>query len=129
MKITRRQIRGILKEAMDEQVRVDDLLKMQGRPHTEFKNQSTGTSPVRTAQVSYSPDFFRDTIVTGPEGDTVIFDGDETYIRDIPEAIKLRAGFPMSETDADNLIFALEDQMQDGRVELEVTYENGKWSW
>ena len=116
---------------MDQPVSVADLVKMQGQPHTAFKNQSGGSAkPVRTAQTSYDPDYFNETIVSGAEGDTVMFDGEETYIQDIPEAIKLRTGFPMSETDADNLIFALEDQYTDsGSVELEVTYENDKWSW
>jgi len=38
-------------------------------------------------------------------------------------------GFPIKGTDADNLIFALQDQFDSGYVELKVTYENGKWSW
>lgn len=132
MKITRQQIRRILKEAMSNEAAVDvqKLLDMQGRPHTEFKNQPAGSgSSARTAQVSIDPPFFSETIVSGPEGDTVMFDGEETYIQDIPEAIKLIAGFPMSETEADNLIFALEDQAAEGYVELSVSYKDGKWSW
>ena len=46
----------------------------------------------------------------------------------MPQELELM-GFPIEGTDADNLIFALEDQFNDGYVELKVTYENGKWSW
>ena len=43
--------------------------------------------------------------------------------------LEVMTGFGMSDSDADNLIFSLEDQMSDGYVELEVSYKNGKWGW
>jgi hypothetical protein len=64
-----------------------------------------------------------------PNGDSVLVDGMETYITDVPQQLEHVSGFPMSDTDGDNLIFALEDQMSGGYVELSVEYENGKWSW
>lgn len=122
MKITRKQLRRIIKEAVSLQ-RLKDL---EGRPHTEFKDQP---STAGTDQVSRGPDYFSDTIVSGGEGDTVIVGGKEEYIENVPEALRLMTGFSMSETDADNLVFALEDQAQDGYVELQVSFENNRWNW
>ena len=100
MKITRKQIRQIIKEA------------------------SWG----ETADYKEDGSYFSDVIVMSPNGDSVLVDGSETYIENVPQQLELM-GFPMSDTDADNLIFALEDQFNSGYVELSVTFENGKWSW
>ena len=100
MKITRRQLRQIIREA------------------------SYGSY----AKMKDDGSYFRDTITMSPEGDSVLVGGKETYITDVPQQLDIM-GFPMSDTDGDNLIFALEDQMDEGYVELTVTFENGKWSW
>ncbi len=100
MKITRRQLRQIIKEASYGS-------------HAEMKDDGS---------------YFRDTIIMSPQGDSVLVDGEETYAHDVPRQLD-GMGFPMSDTDADNLIFALEDMMDDGYVELTVTFEDGKWSW
>lgn len=71
---------------------------------------------------------FKDVIVMSPNGDSVLLNGEETYIYDVPQQLELM-GFPMSDADADNLIDALEDQIRSGYVELPVEYESGKWSW
>lgn len=99
MRITRKQLRQIIKEAYGA-----------------------------TAEMAEDGSYFRDVIVMSPNGDSVLVDGEETYTHDVPQQLD-GMGFPMSDTDADNLIFALEDMMDDGYVELEVTYENGAWSW
>lgn len=99
MKITRKQIRSILKEVYEE-----------------------------TAEMKDDGSYFRDTIVMSPDGDSVLVDGNETYVEEVPRQLELM-GFPMNETDGDNLIFALEEMMAAGYVELMVTYENGRWSW
>tara|TARA_Y100000817_G_scaffold260006_1_gene214079 strand:- start:73 stop:372 length:300 start_codon:yes stop_codon:yes gene_type:complete len=99
MKITRRQLRQIIKEAYEE-----------------------------TAEMAEDGSYFRDTITMSPQGDSVLVDGNEVYVQDVPQQLDMM-GFPMSDTDADNLIFALEDMMDDGYVELTVTFEDGKWSW
>ena len=72
--------------------------------------------------------YFRDVIVMSPNGDSVLVDGNEVYVQDVPQQLDMM-GFPMSDTDADNLIFALEDMVADGYVELMVTFEDGTWSW
>ena len=74
-------------------------------------------------------DYFRDVITMSPNGDSVLVDGLETYIWDVPQQLEILSGFPMVGNDPDNLIFALEEMMQDGYVELAVTYENGHWGW
>ncbi len=100
MKITKRQLRQIIKEA------------------------SWG----ETADYKEDGSYFSDVIVMSPNGDSVLVDGGETYIQDVPQQLELM-GFPMNDTDADNLIFALEDQFQSGYVELGIEYKDGKWSW
>tara|TARA_Y100001970_G_C14254249_1_gene874010 strand:- start:5748 stop:6047 length:300 start_codon:yes stop_codon:yes gene_type:complete len=99
MKITRRQLRQIIKEAYEE-----------------------------TAEMAEDGSYFRDVIVMSPNGDSVLVDGNEVYVQDVPQQLDMM-GFPMSDTDADNLIFALEDMVADGYVELMVTFEDGTWSW
>tara|TARA_Y100001970_G_scaffold244201_1_gene310105 strand:- start:489 stop:791 length:303 start_codon:yes stop_codon:yes gene_type:complete len=100
MKITRKQLRKIIQEA------------------------SWG----ETAEMKDDGSYFRDVIVMSPNGDSVLVDGSETYVDQVPYQLELM-GFPMGETDADNLIFALQDQFNNGYVELMVTFEDGKWSW
>ena len=100
MKITRKQLRQIIKEV----------------------------SYGETAQTSDDGSYFRDVIVMSPNGDSVLVDGNEVYIDQVPYQLELM-GFPMTGNDPDNLIFALEEMMADGYVELMVTYEDGTWSW
>ena len=70
-----------------------------------------------------------DVIMMSPNGDSFLVDGRETYLEDVPSQITGASGIEMSDTDADNLIFALETQRQDGYVELGIEYKDGKWSW
>ncbi len=99
MRITRKQLRQIIKEAYGA-----------------------------TAEMAEDGSYFRDVIVMSPNGDSVLVDGNEVYVQDVPQQLDMM-GFPMSDTDADNLIFALEDMVADGYVELMVTFEDGTWSW
>lgn len=121
MKITKRQLRRIIKEVM-----ADEPIRMRGGdsfPPRALAGNKTSPGP------KPMPGSFKDTIVLSPEGDSVLVKGEETYIQDVPYSLEIMTGFGMSDTDADNLIFALEDQMADGYVELVVSYENGKWGW
>jgi hypothetical protein len=116
MKITKRQLRRIIKEAMkDEPIRMAS------------GNSFSKAWPSNVTQRGSSE--YRDTIVMSPNADSVLVNGRETYVEDVPQELSIASGFPMSDTDADNLIFVLEDQMSDGYVELEVSYENGRWGW
>ena len=113
VKITKRQLRRIIKEAIAE-----------ARPLVpQDPNRPWG---------SYSQvddESFRDVIVMSPNGDSVLVDGMETYIYDVPKQLEAVSGFPMVGNDPDNLIFALEEMQQDGYIELAVSYENGRWGW
>jgi len=114
MKIPRRQLRRIIRESIDDWGMGPDVVGRSGRSYgADSKDDGS---------------HFRDVIVMSPNGDSVLVDGKETYIQDVPMQLELM-GFPMSDIDADNLIFALEESMADGYVELEVKYENGVWSW
>ena len=119
MKITKRQLRRIIREAMN-----DDPIRM--RPGDSFT--SPRSMPRSYAKMKDDGSYYQDVIVMSPNGDSVLVDGKEVYVQDVANHLGAM-GFPMNETDADNLIFALEDQFNDGYVELQVTYENGKWSW
>ncbi len=105
MKITRQQIRKIIQEALNESPR-------------RFGDYSKKDS-----------NSYRTVITMSPEGDSAIVDGIETYIDDVPQQLEILSGFSMEGNDPDNLIFALEEMMQDGYVELAVSYENGQWGW
>ena len=72
---------------------------------------------------------YNDVITMSPNGDSLLVNGTETYVEEVPQELSIATGFPMNDTDSDNLIFALQDQMSDGYVELNVEYANGKWSW
>ena len=113
-KITKRQLKRIIRESIDDWGMGPDVVGKSGRSYgADSKDDGS---------------YFRDVIVMSPNGDSVLVDGKETYIQDVPMQLELM-GFPMSDIDADNLIFALEESMADGYVELEVKYENGVWSW
>jgi hypothetical protein len=99
MKITKRQLRRIIKEAM--------------WPSYAQKGSSE----------------YSDVITMSPNGDSVLVNGTETYVEEVPQELSIASGFPMNDTDSDNLISALQDQMRSGYVELSVEYANGKWSW
>ena len=72
---------------------------------------------------------YNDVIMMSPNGDSVLVNGSETYVEDVPSELSIASGFPMNDTDSDNLISALQDQMRSGYVELSVEYANGKWGW
>tara|TARA_Y100000310_G_scaffold260452_1_gene269390 strand:- start:1998 stop:2330 length:333 start_codon:yes stop_codon:yes gene_type:complete len=110
MRITKKQLRRIIREAVRDLVPSDPT-----RPWGSYSEVDADT--------------YSDVIVMSPNGDSVLVDGQETYIQDVPSQLEYASGFEMSDVDADNLIFALENQQQDGYVELGVSYENGQWGW
>jgi len=129
MKITKRQLRRIIREAFTT-VSDAELWRAyktgSGSDHGpggEDKDRPWGTYAEK------SDEEYSDTIMMSPNGDSLLVDGRETYLGDVPSQIQHASGIKMSDVDADNLIFALETQQQDGYVELGVEYKNGKWSW
>ncbi|MBC8409118.1 MAG: hypothetical protein H8E12_10415 [Rhodobacteraceae bacterium] len=130
MKITKRQLRRIIREAFttvsDEEFDRDTFADYRGG-----LRDLVPSDPKRPwgSYAGVGDETYSDTIVMSPNGDSVLVDGLETYIQDVPSQLHHTSGFEMSKTDADNLIFALETQEQDGYIELGVEYKNGKWSW
>ena len=133
MKITRKQLRRIIREASgdfrtvsDEEFEYTSLAAYRGG-----LRDLVPLDPKRPwgSYAEKKDDYYGDTIVMSPHGDSVLVDGLETYIQDVPSQLHHASGFEMSDTDADNLIFELETQEQDGYVELGVEYKDGKWSW
>tara|TARA_B100000131_G_C18078411_1_gene597278 strand:- start:1193 stop:1576 length:384 start_codon:yes stop_codon:yes gene_type:complete len=127
MKITERQLRRIIREAMsDEPIRqvAGDSFSSTSRPLVPQDPNRPWGSYSQTKDES-----FRDVIVMSPNGDSVLVDGMETHIQDVPRQLEAVSGFPMKGNDPDNLIFALEEMWRDGYVELAVSYENGQWGW
>tara|TARA_E500000331_G_C17253597_1_gene712202 strand:+ start:2433 stop:2774 length:342 start_codon:yes stop_codon:yes gene_type:complete len=113
MKITGQQLRRIIREAISE-----------SRPLVPQDPKRPWGSYSQTGDESFS-----DVIVMSPNGDSVLVDGMETYIENVPQQLEAISGFPMEGNDPDNLIFALEEMQQDGYIELVVSYENGQWGW
>ena len=113
MKITKGQLKRIIREAISE-----------SRPLVPQDPKRPWGSYAEKKQ-----DYFRDVITMSPNGDSVLIDGIETYIDDVPQQLEILSGFPMEGNDPDNLIFALEEMWRDGYIELAVSYENGRWGW
>tara|TARA_B100001250_G_C19169276_1_gene515908 strand:+ start:168 stop:491 length:324 start_codon:yes stop_codon:yes gene_type:complete len=107
MKITRHQLRQIIKESLNEDQ----------RPWGSYAEKKD--------------DYFSDTIVMSPNGDSFLVDGLETYAQDVPSQLEYASGFPVPEMIGDVMVTELERQEQSGYVEMGVEYKNGEWtgSW
>jgi len=102
MKITERRLRSVIREVIAE-----------SRPWGSYATKDNET--------------FRDVIIMSPNGDSVLVDGMETYITDVPQQLEVVSGYPMNDAEADRLISTLDKQMSSGYVELSVEYKDGKW--
>ena len=122
MRITKTQLRRIIRESLNEMHPGD-----WDKPGVEKDPQRPWGTYARHPR--NDDGHFYDTIVMSPNGDSFLVDGRETYLQDVPAQITGTSGIEMSDVDADNLIFALETQEQDGYVELGIEYKDGKWSW
>lgn len=65
---------------------------------------------------------FEDTIVMSPNGDSVLVDGQETYIQDVASQLELLTNIPVPKDFASRLEDELEGQFESGYVELGVRY-------
>jgi hypothetical protein len=76
-------------------------------------------------------DYFSDTIVMSPNGDSMLVDGLETYVQDVPSQLEYASGFPVPDIIGDVIMAELQNQEQSGYVEVGVEYKNGEWtgSW
>ena len=122
MRITKRQLRRVIREALDDQrIEVVDDFSPTGEL-SGTHDRPWGTS------ARMRPNHYSDVIVMSPNGDSVLVDGLETYIDDVPQQLELRSGFPMDASFAEELLAKLDKQMQRRYVEISVTAENGQWS-
>jgi hypothetical protein len=62
-----------------------------------------------------------------PNGDSVLVDGMETYVQDVPSQLEHASGQPVPPDFGEALVKNLESQMQSFYVEKEVTFRNGQW--
>jgi len=103
MRITKRQLRGIIRESLSEVQ----------RPWGTYAQKGSN--------------YWSDVIVMSPNGDSVLVDGLETYVRDVPRQLEAWSGFPVDAAFAEELVAELKNQMRSGYVEVGVTVENGVW--
>tara|TARA_Y100000310_G_C20427365_1_gene689726 strand:- start:46 stop:465 length:420 start_codon:yes stop_codon:yes gene_type:complete len=139
MRITKKQLGRLIREALIAEAgdpnlpRADQPIEMVDE--IEFGDWDMGPNVTKDpdrpwgSYADKDSGKYWDVIVMSPNGDSVLVDGRETYIQDVPSQIQATSGIEMSDVDADNLIFALETQEQDGYIELGVEYKDGKWSW
>ncbi len=139
MRITKKQLGRLIREALIAEAgdpnlpRADQPIEMVDE--VEFGDWGMGPNVTKDpdrpwgSYAEKAEGGYNDVIVMSPNGDSVLVDGQETYIQDVPRQLEHASGFEMSDVDADNLIFALETQQQDGYVELGVVYKNGEWGW
>ncbi len=121
MRITKRQLRRIIREAIEgpDAVWYDDY----GNRLQPDESAPWGTY-AEQGDESYS-----DVIIMSPNGDSVLVNGQETYAQDVPSELLLASGFPLPAPAASKLVREIEQQFAAGYVELGIEYKNGKWSW
>jgi hypothetical protein len=128
MKVNLRQLRQIIKEAITTVSDAEFDKATMGDMNDYGPGGADKDRPWGTYAEKDEGKYW-DTIMMSPNGDSFLVDGRETHLEDVPDQITGTSGIEMSDTDADNLIHALETQQQDGHVELGIEYTNGKWSW
>ena len=106
MKITKRQLRRIIKEAIEDTIAPD-------KPWGSYSEKGG--------------DYYSDTIIMSPNGDSLLVDGRETYLQDVPTQLEMASGISMEPAFAQALMRELERQMRSGYVEKVVEFQSGKW--
>ncbi len=86
-------------------------------------NDSSQDSPAQ------EPGTYSGTLIMSPNGDSVLVDGVETYIHEVPGELERITGEAMHDSDVDELIAELERQFDNGYVELPIEMRQGLWSW
>jgi hypothetical protein len=163
MKITKRQLRRIIREVIDEQPETDPDFMDSAEYDRGYQDGLDQVPVANDATVDYDAgyedgyqdatlpephhlnennrpwgtyaekrdDYFSDTIVMSPNGDSMLVDGLETYTQDVPSQLGHVSGFPVPDMIGDVMTTELERQEQSGYVEMGVEYKNGEWtgSW
>jgi len=115
MKITRHQLRGLIRESLGDEF----------GPGGADDNRPWGTYAEKGNQT------YSDVIVMSPDDYAVLVDGRETYVQDVPSQLENAANAhgTFNSEESRDLIDTLEAQMRNGYVELSIEFKNGKWSW
>ena len=115
MKITKRQLRRIIREAMiDEPIR---MIPGDSFPTNAFKSKRPQASGE-----------FRDTIVMSPVGDTLLVGGQEVALQNVVKELEIQTGQPMSAMQAGDINAKLLRQYGQGHVELPISWsQNTGW--
>ena len=112
MKITKRQLRRIIREAM-----IDEPIRM--IPGDSFPADVVRSSQPKRSQVS---DEFKDTIVMSPTGDTLLVGGQEVALQNVVRELEIQTGQSIPIPTAGDINAKLFKQMGEGYVELPITW-------
>ena len=113
MKITNRQLRRIIREAMaDEPIRMI--------PGDSF---DAGTMKKHHTKRASGPEF-KDTIVMSPTGDTILVGGQEVALQNAAKELEIQSGQPISAMQAGDINAKLSRQYGQGYVELPISWSS-----
>jgi len=116
MKITKRQLRRIIREAMaDEPIRMLPGDSFEAQPGTAG-NKHLGRSR-QTSKRGY-----KTTITLSPTGDSLLVSGGETELDFVPSALYIASGQKVPEALGDAMIDKIEKQMASGYVEVPISW-------
>tara|TARA_B100001123_G_scaffold393622_1_gene473747 strand:+ start:4048 stop:4410 length:363 start_codon:yes stop_codon:yes gene_type:complete len=120
MRITKRQLRRIIKEAME-----DEPIRM--IPGDSFPADALKSRRSRKPQPSGE---FRDTIVMSPTGDTLLVGGQEVALQNAVKELEIQSGQPVSAIQAGDINAKLLRQYGQGYVELPISWSpNTGWKF
>jgi hypothetical protein len=111
MKITKRQLRRIIKEAID-----DEPIRMV--PGDSFTHKDHGIK----SYASRTGTSFKDTIVMSPNGDSVLIGGEETDVSMLDIRLYELTGQQLGTELDDKLMRMVMKQVADGYVEIPISY-------
>ena len=112
MKITKRQLKRIIREAMiDEPIR---QIPGDSIPADMLRSRSS-----KKPRVSGG---FRDTIVMSPAGDTLLVGGQEVALQNAVKELEIQSGQPISAMQAGDINAKLLKQYGQGYVELPISW-------
>ena len=114
MKITKRQLRRIIRETMaDEPIRMI--------PGDSFPADMPKTRGPKKPQTSGE---FRDTIIMSPTGDTLLVGGQEVALQNAVKELEIQSGQPVSAIQAGDINAKLLRQYGQGYVELPISWSS-----
>jgi len=116
MKITKRQLRRIIIEAMD-----DEPIRMIPGDSFEAQPAAAGNKYLGRSQQT-SKRGYKTTITLSPTGDSLLVSGGETELDFVPSALYIASGQRVPGALGDAMIDKIEKQMASGYVEIPVSW-------